>query len=225
LKPGRNVPCPCGSGRKYKQCCGKPEAAPEPAPDEHDGAVERALGWLTQHHRKAFAAALEEEVDAAVFDCFEDDEEEQARAAMAGIDDALWQQIQINFTEWLLAEGDITVKGRRERVSELLLGPRGPLFTVGQRAWLEQLSQRPLRLYDVTEVVAGTGITLCDALDTAASPIVVAERDAAGDDAWRARDERRRRPPVVGCDLSVHVAGRPGHAGAAALAARTPEPP
>ncbi|MDF3856232.1 SEC-C metal-binding domain-containing protein [Paracoccus pantotrophus] len=21
--PGRNHPCPCGSGRKYKQCCGK----------------------------------------------------------------------------------------------------------------------------------------------------------------------------------------------------------
>lgn len=22
-KPGRNDPCPCGSGRKYKQCCGR----------------------------------------------------------------------------------------------------------------------------------------------------------------------------------------------------------
>jgi uncharacterized protein YecA (UPF0149 family) len=22
-KTGRNDPCPCGSGRKYKQCCGK----------------------------------------------------------------------------------------------------------------------------------------------------------------------------------------------------------
>ncbi len=21
--PGRNDPCPCGSGRKYKRCCGK----------------------------------------------------------------------------------------------------------------------------------------------------------------------------------------------------------
>ena len=24
-KPGRNDPCPCGSGKKYKQCCGSPE--------------------------------------------------------------------------------------------------------------------------------------------------------------------------------------------------------
>ena len=22
MKPGRNDPCPCGSGRKYKHCCG-----------------------------------------------------------------------------------------------------------------------------------------------------------------------------------------------------------
>ena len=22
-KPGRNEPCPCGSGKKYKQCCGR----------------------------------------------------------------------------------------------------------------------------------------------------------------------------------------------------------
>jgi uncharacterized protein len=24
-KVGRNDPCPCGSGKKYKQCCGSPE--------------------------------------------------------------------------------------------------------------------------------------------------------------------------------------------------------
>jgi preprotein translocase subunit SecA len=22
-KPGRNDPCPCGGGKKYKKCCGK----------------------------------------------------------------------------------------------------------------------------------------------------------------------------------------------------------
>jgi predicted O-linked N-acetylglucosamine transferase (SPINDLY family) len=27
MKPGRNDPCPCGSGRKYKQCCGVPGRA------------------------------------------------------------------------------------------------------------------------------------------------------------------------------------------------------
>jgi hypothetical protein len=27
-KIGRNDPCPCGSGKKYKQCCGRPQQAP-----------------------------------------------------------------------------------------------------------------------------------------------------------------------------------------------------
>jgi len=31
MKPGRNDPCPCGSGKKYKQCCGR-DGAPHAAP-------------------------------------------------------------------------------------------------------------------------------------------------------------------------------------------------
>ena len=58
----------------------------------------------------------------------------------------------------------------------LLLGPGGPLFTVEQRQWIAQLSERPLRLYDVTDVVPGRQMTLCDSLETEAPPIVVTER-------------------------------------------------
>src|ERR1700733_16124869 len=32
MKPGRNDPCPCGSGRKYKHCCGLLPAAAAAAP-------------------------------------------------------------------------------------------------------------------------------------------------------------------------------------------------
>jgi len=32
MSVGRNDPCPCGSGRKFKHCCGKAGAAPEAAP-------------------------------------------------------------------------------------------------------------------------------------------------------------------------------------------------
>jgi hypothetical protein len=178
-KLGRNDPCPCGSGKKYKQCCGKPEAPTTPSADSHEGAVERAVAWLAQHHRKAFAAALEEEIDGAAFGWFDDGDDDAVREAMAGIDDAVWQQLQLNLTEWLLAEGDIKVKGETQRVADLLLGSSGPLLSVGQRAWLAQLAQRPLRLYDVTDVVPGTGVTLCDALATAQAPIVVTEREGS----------------------------------------------
>src|SRR5450830_1356644 len=30
MKPGRNDPCPCGSGKKYKRCCGAAQSGPHP---------------------------------------------------------------------------------------------------------------------------------------------------------------------------------------------------
>ena len=173
-KIGRNDPCPCGSGKKYKQCCGKPAAPEAPAAESLKGAGERAVAWLSQHHRKAFAVALQDAMEEAAYEIFDD--EDEAREALASIDEELWQNLQINLTEWLLAEGDILVKGEHQRVAELLLGPRGLLLTTGQRAWLEQLARRPLRLYDVTEVTPGVGATVCDALDTGQLPLMVAER-------------------------------------------------
>jgi hypothetical protein len=47
MKTGRNEPCPCGSGRKYKKCClNKP-----------DSAVEGGGGpaALVERRRRAFA--------------------------------------------------------------------------------------------------------------------------------------------------------------------------
>lgn len=92
------------------------------------------------------------------------------------LDDETLNAVRINLTEWLLAEGDILVKGVHRRVPDYLLGPEGPLLAVGQRDWLQQLAQRPLRLYDVTDVVAGMQMTLCDVLDREAAPVVVLER-------------------------------------------------
>ena len=199
LKIGRNDPCPCGSGKKYKQCCGRSAAPPQSGDDSHERAVGRALAWLALHHRKAFATALEAAIDDAVCAHFDDDDE--ARDAMAGAGDALWGQVQINLTEWLLAEGEMLVKGRRQRVAELLLGPQGPLFTTGQRAWLEQLARQPLRLYDVTEVVPGVSLTLCDALDTAQLPRVVIER--AGSQSIRVGSQIGARVMVAAGELQL----------------------
>lgn len=47
-RPGRNDPCPCGSGRKYKQCCMSREAA---APAAGSAAVMQALQAAMAAHR------------------------------------------------------------------------------------------------------------------------------------------------------------------------------
>ena len=47
VKVGRNEPCPCGSGRKYKKCCLGKQPAPGPAISARAGARadQGALGW------------------------------------------------------------------------------------------------------------------------------------------------------------------------------------
>ena len=164
---GRNDPCPCGSGLKYKRCCWQKEFAPAPEVKDHEGAVARALAWLNERHRKAFRAAFEELLDES---CTAEE-----RRAFSSLDEETLTGIDLNLTEWLLAEGEMLVKGVRQRISACLLGAGGPLFTVGQRDWLRQLSEQPLRLYDVTDVVPGVQITLCDALNVDSAPVVVRE--------------------------------------------------
>ncbi|MDP2825537.1 MAG: DUF1186 domain-containing protein [Sulfuritalea sp.] len=173
-KVDRNDPCPCGSGKKFKKCCGKDDGtAQADATQTKDGGVGRALEWLNARHGKA--------VKVAVTDMLDDDLDPDEQAALRECDDDDWQGIQINAMEWLLAEGSIAVKGVQRRVAELLLGPGGPAFTAGQRRWIEQLSRQPLRLYDIAEVIPGVGMRLCDALDTEAAPVMAYEKSGSAD--------------------------------------------
>ena len=169
-KVGRNDPCPCGSGKKFKKCCGK-EANEPAAAEGKDGGVCKAVLWLTSRHATAvktsIAVMLNEDLD----------KEEQPR--LHELDEHAWEGVQINAMEWLLAEGSIAVKGAQRNVAELLLGPGGPSFTPGQRSWIEQLRRQPLRLYDITEVLPGAGMRLCDALDTEAAPVMVYEKSGS----------------------------------------------
>jgi hypothetical protein len=171
-KIGRNDPCPCGSGKKYKQCCANsPADFAEPERKGHAGAVERAIDWLTNKHRKAVSVAIAE----MLFDELSPEDE----ATLKAQNPETWTSIQLNATEWLLAEGEILVHGEPKPVSEYLLGQGGPLFTVDQRRWITQLAERPLRLYDVTDVVPGQQLTLCDSLDAEAPPIIVREKSGS----------------------------------------------
>jgi Protein of unknown function (DUF1186)/SEC-C motif len=169
-KVGRNDPCPCGSGKKFKKCCGKEPNEPAAEPSK-DGGVGKAVLWLTSRHATAVRTSIATMLNEGL------DDEEQTRLQELDEDD--WQGVQINAMEWLLAEGSIAVKGAQRKAADLLLGHGGPAFTPGQRAWIEQLRRRPLRLYDITEVLPGVGMRLCDALDTEAAPVMVYEKSGS----------------------------------------------
>lgn len=169
-KVGRNDPCPCGSGKKYKKCCGRQTNDPVAA-EGKDGGVGKAIGWLTSRHAKAVKTSI-----AAMLN---DDLDKDEQTQLHELDEHDWEGVQINAMEWLLAEGSIAVKGAQRNVADLLLGPGGPAFTPGQRSWIEQLRRKPLRLYDITEVLPGVGMRLCDALDTEAAPVMVYEKSGS----------------------------------------------
>ena len=139
--------------------------------ESHEGAVALALAWLTERHRKGFKTAFERLVDEMM--------EPLPRSSMADLDEETLGAVQINLTEWLLAEGEIWVRGEMERINDLLVGERGPRLNSAQRAWIAKLGAQPLRLYTVTEVRAGEGLTLCDALDAQSLPLTVRERSGS----------------------------------------------
>jgi hypothetical protein len=165
-KPGRNDPCPCGSGKKYKQCCLHVERIQ--AANDRSQAVSRALSWLMALHGRA----ARESIDNTFLGGLSDEERDQLQE----LEPKLFEGIMVNAMEWLLAEGFITVKGHERRVAELLLGRGGPLFSAEQRQWIELLASQPLGLYEVIEVVPGECIRLQDVLFPEKEPVLVRER-------------------------------------------------
>ncbi len=163
-RTGRNDPCPCGSGKKYKHCC---LHAADPREDDPSNAVPRALTWLESRHGRAVRKAL----DDALFDDLDDDDLED----FEDLDDDIREFIAGQTYEWLLAEGEIQVRGEPRRVADLLLGTGRPPLSDAQRAWLTQLATTPLRLYTVTDVQPQRSMTVCDVLDPDAEPVIVSE--------------------------------------------------
>ena len=130
------------------------------------------MNWLLERHRQATETAF------AVLLAYLAGKEIMG-GGLPNLDHQTWTGIQINMTEWLLAEGSLTLRGVPTRTTECLLGRGGPALSTPQRAWLAQLAQRPLRLYTVTHVVPDVQLTLCDALNAEAVPQQIVDRSAS----------------------------------------------
>jgi hypothetical protein len=168
-KLGRNDPCPCGSGKKYKHCCLNAEA--NRAANDRSEAIPRAIQWLLTKYGEAVREALDE----GFFGSLDDDEYDR----LPGQGDDAYVGIMINAMEWLLSDGFMTVKGEERRVADLLLARGGPLFSAEQRQWIELLTAMPLRLYEIVEVRQGECMTLKDILLPERPPVLVREKSGS----------------------------------------------
>jgi hypothetical protein len=171
-KPGRNSPCPCGSGRKYKACClTKDEARrhDEAAPDR---ASEKALSWLSKHHAEEVQDAIENDFCAVL-------DEEQLQE-LQELPEDVFQAFQINALEWMLAEGETEPSEGEEphRFLELVLEGAAEL-TPSERRYLELLGIRFLDLYEVVESEPGKGLWILSKTDSSSTKVFVRELTAS----------------------------------------------
>ena len=163
-KLGRNDPCPCGSGKKYKQCCLKVENIR--GDSSRSEAVPKAIHWFFAKYGDIAREAFHEGFFGGLL------EEEYAIIE----DSDFYESIMINAMEWFLAEGIMTLNGQEHRVADLLLGGGGPLFSAEQRQWLQLMTTLPLRLYEIIEVIHGQSMTLRDVLLPERPPVVILEK-------------------------------------------------
>jgi hypothetical protein len=137
--------------------------------DDHADAVSRAMDWLADRHRKAWKNAFE-----SLMELLQPDEPDDFE-----YDEDVFRMLAVNVGEWLIARGEMFVKGEMRSINAHLLGRDGPYLTPGQQRWIAQLAARPLRLYRVTDVRLNDGLTLVDELDPEAAPLVVRERSGS----------------------------------------------
>jgi hypothetical protein len=194
-------------------------------PRDHEDAARVAISWLAQRHRKGWRKAFEHLL---------------GRWRPEGPEDG-WQldedgmtMVSINAGEWLIARGQIHARGGLREINGYLLGHDGPYLTPGQKAWIIQLRERPLRMYRVTDVRPGAGLTLVDELDAQAEPQTVRERSGSlsatpgmlmGTRIMRLGDGAQEHPELSGAiypfaklrEMQVLAQVRQALAGAAAL--------
>lgn len=171
-KIGRNDPCPCGSGQKYKKCCLAKDGLFESRRRDEERAIQTALSWLEEQYP--------EEVGAVVHFDFMDEPDDERTDAIDALSPRLEQAISVNIGEWLLADAELDINGRDVKANDLILGKGGPLLTAHGREWLQELAKRPLSLYEVREVTKGKGLILADMVNPDKPPIEIREKAATG---------------------------------------------
>ncbi len=148
---GRNDPCPCGSGKKFKKCC---ESSGGPGAGYTRSDREVALAALDELLSGPGWERLEAEAEAEFWG-----ELDPEQTALAN-DETLTLMSEQVFDWWFFFDYEHE-PGRR--VVDALLDVT-PSLPQGARFFLELARATTLRVYQVTEVRPGVGMVLRDAI-------------------------------------------------------------
>lgn len=164
----RNAPCPCGSGRKYKHCCGRTAVQDFPAPvrlvkAQLDPARNALLRFASREYGiDAIAEAWEE---FCPYDFDQDDYDDDALLAEAfdGPDGGLFAAWFL--TLWPAEPGETPFPDAwptERTIAAQFLAHGTPRATPPVRRLIEAWRHAPLCFWEVTEVEPGLGVRLRD---------------------------------------------------------------
>ncbi len=154
-KVGRNDPCPCGSGKKYKKCCLLKESAP--APDStapRQPAVDSIYQGLQEKLDVYSRAAIHREDFLRGSGVYWDTEPKEPLVLPEGA-----AEDKGEFHEWFITDFRL---GNGKTVMEAFLEERGSVLSEKERAIVGALSESYRSIYEVQEVREGSGVTIKD---------------------------------------------------------------
>jgi hypothetical protein len=147
---GRNEPCPCGSGRKFKHCCGATTPAPSITKDDRNAAMHALLRFSRRPEFDEVRAATPL---AWAVDDFGDD----VRAALQSFLE--FETATVAYFDWLFFDNPLA-DGRSIAQRFLAGPPRG----VSPRAvdYIRLMSDTHLRPYQIRQILPDRGLQVRD---------------------------------------------------------------
>jgi hypothetical protein len=149
-KIGRNDPCPCGSGKKYKHCCLRKETAAKSEFISRDRAWDTMMDKLLDFSREArFASELE-----SAFDLYWN------RSYTLENIEALNPMQIMSFLNWYAH--DYRTSTDSQRIVDVFLAERGSTLSEQELELLEAARDSLFSAYEVTDTEHGKTVRLLD---------------------------------------------------------------
>ena len=176
VQPGRNDPCPCGSGKKYKRCCLETERSPS----DPTSLLWRRLNAVDEEVVRTLLRFGRRSVDGEVFgrsaiDFFGTDElpDDLSDPEFQGIIPWSVYCRTIPKRAWI-HDGP----AKRETIASAYLERHGARLDDLSRRYLEASVEAPFSFYEVEETTPGQGLAVADVLR--GERLYVSEKTASG---------------------------------------------
>jgi hypothetical protein len=165
MKIGRNAPCPCGSGKKYKKCClGKENVSNDLLWRRLGDAYDRLSKNLMNHGRQVFGT---NEFAEALDEFFVWPEEELVEEALVAHEQMLYPWYLFNWIhlpdEEEEEEGDTTPAGLEEKtIAASYQKSKGANLDPLERRLINAIEGRPFTFYEIIDCQPGIGYRVKD---------------------------------------------------------------